>query len=138
MLDTRGYKHTLRICNTSFLRTATMAAPTRSFVTLSCILPILFIQFFLLLCLLQAYSRIAFFFCTIMLLFLNLFCAVLLLVGCNLPKACKTNIRYEYNVEYAGISVEKRMTVKKLRIVERHLAAPINSTFSLSVCLFTF
>jgi len=29
------------------------------------------------------------FFRTIMLLFLDLFCVVLLLVGCNLPKACK-------------------------------------------------
>jgi hypothetical protein len=74
---------------------------------------------------------------TITLLFLDVFRAVLLLVGCNLPKACKTNITYEYNEEDERISSETRMTEKKLRIVERQLAVPINSIFSISVCLFT-
>jgi len=73
------------------------------------------------------------FFCTIMLLFLDPFCAVLLLVGCNLPKACKTNITYEYNQEDAGIRVETRMTKKKLQIVERQLAVPINNILSSSL-----
>jgi len=76
-----------------------------------------------------------FFFCTIILLYLDLFCAVLLLAGCNLPKASKTNVTYEYNEEDAGISVETRMIEKKLRIVQRQLAVPINSIFSLpSAC----
>jgi hypothetical protein len=34
MLDTYGYKHTLRICNTSCLSTGTMVARTRLYVTL--------------------------------------------------------------------------------------------------------
>jgi len=34
MLDTEGYKHILRICNTSCFSTATMVAQTRLIVTL--------------------------------------------------------------------------------------------------------
>jgi hypothetical protein len=73
-----------------------------------------------------------------MLLFLDLFWVVIFLVGCTLPKARKTNITYEYNMEDAGISVETRMTEKKLRTVERQLTVPVNSIFSLSVYLLTF
>ena len=76
--------------------------------------------------------------CTIMSLFLDLFGAFLLLVGCNLPKAPKTSMTYEHNEEDAGTSVEMRMTEKKLRILERQLAVSINSLFSLSVYLLTF
>lgn len=82
--------------------------------------------------------HVSLFFYTIILLFLDLFCAVLLLAGCNLSKACKTDLTHEYNEEDAGISLETRMTKRKLRIVKRQLTIQINSTFSLSVCLLAF
>jgi hypothetical protein len=37
LLDTQGYKHTLRICNTYCFSTATMVARTHHYVTLLCI-----------------------------------------------------------------------------------------------------